>query len=118
MSHALAGFVAEPGSDQFVVTPHGAVEEDQRRTRKPGLQILGDPGTGSEKVEILPSGFVGDAKPPACPPGRASRCFKTAARIELAFQVPTRPAPHRRPPDSRSRPPSRREAPPGSTGRP
>src|SRR5437868_11690815 len=87
MSHALAGFVAEPGSDQFVVTPHGAVEEDQRRTRKPSLQIVGDPGTGSEKVEILPSGFVGDAKPQRVSRALASAVLRTAG-MRLAFQIP------------------------------
>src|SRR3954452_7795646 len=88
MSHALAGFVAEPGSDQFVVTPHGAVEEDQRRTRKSGFQIVGDPGTGSEKVEILPCGFVADAKPQSVSGAVPPAVLRTLAGMRLAFQIP------------------------------
>src|SRR5436309_6539948 len=88
MSHALAGFVAEPGSDQFVIAPHRAIEEDQRRTRKPGLQIVADLGTGRKKVEILPCGFVGDAKPQRVSRAVTPAILRTPARMRLAFQIP------------------------------
>src|SRR6266478_7424236 len=51
MSHALSGLVAEAGRDQFVVAPHRAIEEDQRRTGKARLQIVVDGRAGGEKIE-------------------------------------------------------------------
>src|SRR3954453_18851172 len=98
MSHALAGFVTEPGGDQFVVAPHRAIEEDKGRTPKPafktmgappkpGFEIVGDPGTGSEKVEKLSCRFVGDAKPQRVSRAIASVVLRSAG-MRLAFQIP------------------------------
>src|SRR5258706_3299726 len=52
MSHVLSGLVAKAGRDQFVVAPHRAIEEDQRRAAKARLQILihGPAGGGGKKV--------------------------------------------------------------------
>jgi len=53
MSHALPCLVAEARCDQFVVAPHRAIEEDQRRAGNPGLEVVGDLGAGGEEIEIL-----------------------------------------------------------------
>src|SRR5258706_12403333 len=63
MSHALSGLVAEPGRDQFVVAPHRAIEEHQRRAGKARLQILIDAGAGGEKIEVFAASLVANQEP-------------------------------------------------------
>src|SRR5258706_7449902 len=63
MSHAWSGLVAEAGRDQFVVAPHRAIEEDQRRAGKARLQILIDGRAGGEEKEVLAASLVANPEP-------------------------------------------------------
>src|SRR5207253_1953146 len=82
MSHALPCLVAKTGRDQFVIAPHRAIEEDQRRAGKPRLQIVIDGRAGGEKVEVLAGSLVANPKP-----NRIARAI-VGGGVSLAFQIP------------------------------
>ena len=82
MSHALSRLVAEARRDQFVIPPHGAVEEHQGRARQARFEIVGHPRAGGEEKEIFAARFVEDPKPE-----RIARSF-AARRVRLAFEIP------------------------------
>jgi hypothetical protein len=82
MSHVLSGLVAEAGPDQFVIAPHRAIEEDQRRAGQPRLQIVVDGRAGGEKIEVLAGSLVANPKPDC-----VARTV-VARGINLAFQIP------------------------------
>src|SRR5260370_39453857 len=63
MSHLLSGLVPKAGRDQFVVAPHRAIEEDQRRADKARLQILIDAGAGGEEIEVFAASLVANPEP-------------------------------------------------------
>src|ERR1700722_12232290 len=63
VAHGLPGLGAKAGGDQFVVAPHRAVEEDERRAGQPGLERVGHFRAGREEIAILARRPVLDAKP-------------------------------------------------------
>src|ERR1700682_4844053 len=82
MSHALPCLVAEAGRDQFVIAPHRAIEEDQRRAGKPRLEIVVDGRAGGEKIEVLAGGLVTNPKPDCVARDMIS------GGMNLSFQIP------------------------------
>src|SRR6185437_5626373 len=82
MPHAPAGLGAKAGGDQFVITPHRAVEEDERRGVEQRFQFRRDCGAGGEKIETPAGSLVADAK--------AERVAGAviAAGMRLALEIP------------------------------
>src|SRR6266446_8610797 len=85
MSHVLPGFVAEVGRDQFVVAPHRAIKEDQRRAGKPRLQIVIDGRAGGEKIEVLAGSLVANPKPDCVARTVVARAVNLPLQIPRAF---------------------------------
>src|SRR6185437_1302439 len=82
MSHALPGFVAEAGGNQFIIAPYRAVEENGGSASQPHLQIFGDAGAGGEEIEMLAARLVRNAKP------QRIAVAISSGRMSLAFQIP------------------------------
>ena len=82
VAHALSGLLAEPGDNQFVVAPHRAVEEDERRALDPRLQIVGDAGAGGEEEEIFAARLVCNAQ------SQRVTCCIVATWMGLALKIP------------------------------
>src|SRR6185436_12227864 len=82
MAHPLSRLGAEALHDQFIVAPHGAVEEDQRGARKARFEIVGYSGAGGEEIEVLAACLVQNSKSQ-----RIARAI-AARRMRLAFEIP------------------------------
>src|SRR6476620_1110614 len=82
MPHALSGLVAETRRDQFIVAPHGAVEEHQGGAGETRFEIVGHPPAGGEEIEIFAALLVQDPESE-----RIARAF-AAGRMRLAFEIP------------------------------
>ena len=74
MSHRLPGLVAEPGGDHFVVAPHRAVEQHQRRAGQPRLRSSSTAAQAATNSRYLPLALSVMRRPsvspaPSPPPG-------------------------------------------------
>src|SRR5258707_3792857 len=83
MSHLLSGLVAKAGRDQFVVAPHRAIEEDQRRAGKARLQILIDGRAGGEEKEVFAAILVANQEPDC-----VARAVVSGG-VNLTLQIPS-----------------------------
>src|SRR5213592_2449560 len=97
MAHPLSRLAAEPLHDQFIVAPHGAVEEYQRSARKARFEIVGHPRAGGQEIEVLAAALVQDPK------SQRIACGIAARRMRLAFEIPRALAGNREGEDFHSR---------------
>src|SRR5947207_9861516 len=82
MAHPLSRLGAEALDDQFIVAPHGAVEEYQRGARQARFEIVGHVSAGGQEIEVLAAALVQNPKPE-----RIARAV-AARRMRLAFEIP------------------------------